>query len=130
MFDVDRDSRMLNINLKVDESILKSQQSQDPIFMESCMVYLESIKYPPAYQYIQLLRKKIGEMQEQQIMMQQAQSEAGILGLAEQAMMQQGVGQSSPSEQEVDPIRQFERELDVPEGSLDNALSDEEQAST
>lgn len=122
MYDVERESKMLNINMKVDEAITRSMQMQDPIFMETCLTYLQSIKYPPAYQYIQQLMKKIAEFEQELEQAQQIQATAGLAGLAEQ----QGAEQPSAGQDEGDmAIQDLETELGVPAGQLDIALSGE-----
>lgn len=121
MYDVERETKMMNINAKVDQAISMSFQMQDPIFMETCAIYLESIKYPPSFQYIQLLRKKIGELQQQIQQAQEMQMQAGLLSLAGQVGEQEQQQQPLDSEE---AIAQFEEgELGVPRGTLDSKLS-------
>lgn len=119
LYDIERETKMLNINMKVDDSITRSMELRDTVFMETCLTYLESIKYPPAYQYIQQLHKKIQELQElfdQERAMQELMAMGS--GLAEQ--------QGQPSEEAgADPINQLESEMGLPQGQLDAALSGE-----
>lgn len=121
LYDIERESKMLNINIKVDEAITRSLQMQDTIFMETCLIYLESIKYPPAYQYIQQLRKKIEEFNQMFEQQRAMQAMMGIAGLAEQ----QAQSQPSAEEQPIDPINELESEIGLEQGQLDATLSGE-----
>jgi hypothetical protein len=99
MYDVDRDPRMANIKLMVDNAIMQSIQARDVSPMETCVIYLESIKYPPALRYIQLLKKKIDELSQQNQVMDQATTQAGAVGLADQ-LQQAQAAQEQPSTEE------------------------------
>ncbi len=97
-FDIDRDSRMANIKLQVDNALTMSLQSGNPDFLESCLISLQGLRYPPAFQYIQFLRKKL-DLMKQQI--------EGVQAM-QLAQMVQGAGQP----QEGQPTEEAQPQLD------------------
>ena len=115
-YDIDRETRMATIKVMVDQAIAQSIQLGDTIFMETCAIYLQSLRYPPAYQYIQLLHKKMQELGAQIKQQQMATIQAGEMGV--KAMVQEE--QPPPEDQ---GLRDFEGELGVPPGALDEALN-------
>lgn len=110
MYDIDRDPRMANIKLMVDQAIIQSLETKDVSFMETCVIYLEAIKYPPALQFIQLLKAKIAELEQGNQMQDTAIMQGGAVSLADQLAQAQAMtqGEGQPlAEENPDELEQM-----------------------
>jgi hypothetical protein len=109
-FDIDRDRRMNEIRQMVDQSIATALQTHEVVFMETCKIQLMQLKYPPAYQYIQLLEKEIQKLTQ----IVQGKQMMGLTQLLQQAQGQQG-GQGISLEQAgVNPNMQADQNQQQP----------------
>jgi hypothetical protein len=87
MFDMERTVRQAEIKLEVDKAIASGSTD----LMMSTVVYLRNIRYPYVHNWIQLLLRKIEEIQQVQQRLQQI----GAMGIA--GRLQGGVGGAQPA---------------------------------
>lgn len=118
LYDVDKYQRLALIKQTVDQAIA----TQNVDMMESARIYLVELDYPHAYQWIQLLEKKIAELQQQQQQLQQF----GAMGIARSGALggQQGTaaGGAPAEEEELNGIRALAEQAGVSEEELLAAL--------
>jgi len=110
-FDIDRDRRLNEIRQMVDQSIATALQTHEVVFMETCKIQLMQLKYPPAYQYIQLLEKEIQKLTQivegkqmmglTQLLQQVQQGQQGGQGIS---LEQAGVNPNMQADQNQQPM--------------------------
>ena len=121
LYDVNRQEMLASIKVIVDQALA----SGIPEIMESTRIYLINLNYPHAYQWIQLLERKIEELR---IMKQQLQ---GLGAMGVQAGMEQPPGMAqSPGgglaeTTETDGLDSLAESLGVPREQLLAALEGE-----
>jgi len=75
LYDIERDTRLSAIQERVDNSIAASLAMGSSVPMQSCLIYLRNLRYPYAYDWIQLLRQQIdileSRMQDQMLQEQE-----------------------------------------------------------
>lgn len=67
LHDIDREARLVNIKTQVDQVLA----IDDPWLMRSTIHYLTNLRYPYAYDWIQLLRERIAVIEQEQQQLQQ-----------------------------------------------------------
>ena len=84
LYDMDKETKLMGISQKVDAALM----TQNVQLMKSCLIYLDNLNNPYTYQWVQLLKQSIADVELSQ------QTLAGMGGLALQE--QQGAQQSLP----------------------------------
>jgi hypothetical protein len=72
LYDMDKETKLMGISQKVDAALA----SQSPTIMKSCLIYLDNLNNPHTYQWVQLLKQSIAEIEQAQ------QTLAGMGGMA------------------------------------------------
>lgn len=115
LHDLDRQTRLIDIKQQVDQALMTG----DPWFMRSAIHYLVNLKYPYAYDWVQLLRERIAAIEQQQQELQQMGEERLAAALQEEAA---GSVQPPGAGGEEDTLRAFAEEAGIPAEALQQAL--------
>jgi len=112
LYDMDKDVKLAGIKQHVDAALA----SQSPTIMKSCLIYLDNLNSPHTYQWVQLLKQTIQEMELSQ------QTLAGMGGMA---LMGQQAQQSLPPAQGEPGLEDLAAALGTSPEELERALSSE-----